>query len=397
MGKITFHFIGQTRRNESKEKKLRLKPFSLAVSALLLIISIACSKDPGAAPEPTTVAVSSIKLSRNAISLSVGETVVLTATVSPENASDKSVTWTSSDPNVATVADGKVSAIATGSATITARCGNVEAKCAVTVSPIEITAIQISKTAVSLSVGETVVLTATVSPENASDKSVTWTSSDPNVATVADGKVSAIATGSATITARCGNVEAKCAVTVSPIEITAIQISKTAVSLSVGETVVLTATVSPENASDKSVTWTSSDPNVATVADGKVSAIATGSATITARCGNVEAKCAVTVSPIEITAIQISKTAVSLSVGETVVLTATVSPENASDKSVTWTSSNPNVATVADGKVTAIATGSATITAKSNNGLHATCRIAVVSRDVPPGGSEGTGEEDWEK
>ena len=215
MGKITFHFIGQTRRNESKEKKLRLKPFSLAVSALLLIISIACSKDPGAAPEPTTVAVSSIKLSRNAISLSVGETVVLTATVSPENASDKSVTWTSSDPNVATVADGKVSAIATGSATITARCGNVEAKCAVTVSPIEITAIQISKTAVSLSVGETVVLTATVSPENASDKSVTWTSSNPNVATVADGKVTAIATGSATITAKSNNgLHATCRIAV---------------------------------------------------------------------------------------------------------------------------------------------------------------------------------------
>ena len=161
-----------------------------------------------------------------------------------------------------------------------------------------------------------------------------------------------------------------------------------------GEILELTATITPDDATDKSVKWTSSDTDVATVTDGKVTAVAAGSATITAQAGNVKAECTITVSPVEVTSISLNRTSATLSVGEILELTATITPDDATDKTVKWTSSDTDVATVTDGKVTAVATGSATITAYSNNGYSDTCRIVVVSRP-DAGGSEGTGEVEW--
>ena len=97
---------------------------------------------------------------------------------------------------------------------------------------------------------------------------------------------------------------------------------------------------------------------------------------------------------IAVSSVKLNKTSVTLSAGESVELTATISPENATDKTVNWTSSNTGVATVSDGKVTAVAAGSAIITARSNNGYSATCHIVVVSKP-DAGGSEGTEEEEW--
>ena len=125
-----------------------------------------------------------------------------------------------------------------------------------------------------------------------------------------------------------------------------------------------------------------------------MTAVAAGSSIITARSGNVKAECSVTVSPTEVISITLNKTSVTLSAGESVELAATISPENATDKTVSWTSSNTGVATVVDGKVTAVAAGTTIITALSNNGYSATCHIVVVSKP-DAGGSEGTGEEEW--
>ncbi len=207
--------------------------------------------------------------------------------------------------------------------------------------------------------------------------------------------MTALAVGSTTITAQCGNVKAECSVTVNPINVTSIRLNRTSVTLSTGETIELTATVSPDNATNKTVTWSSSNTSTATVTDGKVTALAVGSTTIIAQCGNVKAECSVTVSPINVTSIRLNRTSVSLSAGDIIELTATVSPDNATNKTVTWISSNTSIATVTDSKVTAVNIGSATITAKSNNGLSATCHISVVSKDVSAGGSEGTGEVEW--
>ena len=261
-------------------------------------------------------------------------------------------------------------------------------------SPVAVSSVKLNKTSATLSVGEILELTATITPDDATDKSVKWTSSDTDVATVTDGKVTAVAAGSATITAQAGNVKAECTITVSPVEVTSISLNKTSATLSVGEILELTATITPDDATDKSVKWTSSDTDVATVTDGKVTAVAAGSATITAQAGNVKAECTITVSPVEVTSISLNRTSATLSVGEILELTATITPDDATDKTVKWTSSDTDVATVTDGKVTAVATGSATITAYSNNGYSDTCRIVVVSRP-DAGGSEGTGEVEW--
>ncbi|MBR5324198.1 MAG: Ig domain-containing protein, partial [Muribaculaceae bacterium] len=147
-----------------------------------------------------------------------GDVYNLTATVSPEDAADKTVTWESSNTNVATVENGKITAVGVGSATITAKSGKVQAKCIVTVNPVEVTAITLSQTLVRLTQGKTYNLIATIAPSNATDKTVTWESSNTNVATVENGKIIAVGVGSATITAKSGNVQAVCTVRVKSLD-----------------------------------------------------------------------------------------------------------------------------------------------------------------------------------
>ncbi len=331
---------------------------------------------------PPEVKPEKIELSHETLSLEKGESVTIMATVMPEDATDKTVSWTSSDEAVATVdAEGKVTAVALGEATITATCGEVSTYCTVTVVATPAESITISQETATLKVGETVELTATVMPENATDKTVLWTSSNEAVATVnAEGKVTAIALGEANITAKCGEVSTYCTVTVVATPAESITISRETATLKVGETVELTANVLPEDATDKTVSWTSNDEAVATVdAEGKVTAVALGEATITAKCGEVSTYCTVTVVATPAESITISQETATLKVGETVELTATVMPEDATDKTVSWTSSDEAVATVdAEGKVTAVALGEATITAKCGE-VSTYCTVTVVA------------------
>ena len=159
-----------------------------------------------------------------------------------------------------------------------------------------------------------------------------------------------------------------------------ISLNKDKLSLVEGKSETLTATVTPSNATNKSVTWTSSDTKVATVSNGKVTAVKAGTATITAKTSNGKtATCTVTVKKktVSATGISLNKTKLSLVKGSSATLTATITPSNATDKSVTWTSSNTSIATVSKGKVTAVKAGTATITAKTSNGKTATCTVTV--------------------
>lgn len=163
---------------------------------------------------------------------------------------------------------------------------------------VEVAGITLDQTAATLTEGETLTLTATVSPDDATDKTVTWSTSDASVATVANGVVTALAPGTATITAKAGDKEATCVVTVEKkvIAVSGIALDQTAATLTEGETLTLKATVSPDDATDKTVTWSTSDASVATVADGVVTAVAAGTATITAKAGEHSATCVVTVT-----------------------------------------------------------------------------------------------------
>ena len=163
------------------------------------------------------VPVTSVTLDRATLTMTEGDTQTLSATVKPDNATDKTVTWTSSNTSVATVDGGKVTAVAPGTATITAKAGDKTATCAVTVEKkvVPVTSVTLDRTTLTMTEGDTQTLTATVKPDDATDKTVTWTSSNTSVATVDGGKVTAVAPGTATITAKAGDKTATCAVTVN--------------------------------------------------------------------------------------------------------------------------------------------------------------------------------------
>ncbi|MDE6017468.1 MAG: Ig-like domain-containing protein, partial [Muribaculaceae bacterium] len=160
--------------------------------------------------------VTSVSLGEDTLSLTEGENATLTATVAPENATFKDVTWTSDNEAVATVKDGVVTAVAAGSATITATADGQSATCTVTVAAkvIAVTGVTLNQETLSLTEGENATLTATVAPVNATDKDVTWTSDNEDVATVENGVVTAVKAGTANITAAAGGKSATCAVTV---------------------------------------------------------------------------------------------------------------------------------------------------------------------------------------
>lgn len=240
-------------------------------------------------------------------------------------------------------------------------------------------------------------LTATVSvTPSTADKSVTWESSNTSVATVSTtGLVTAVAQGTATITAKSNLDNTKsgsCAVTVNapatPIPVTSIALNKTSAAVSISGTETLTVSYTPSDANTGlGITWSSSDPTVATVNNGVVTGIKAGTATITATSeGGKTATCAVTVQAVAVTDVTLAPTIASVRVNNTTSLTATVQPANATDKSLTWSSSNPAVATVNNGTVTGVSAGTATITVTTvDGGKTATCAVTVTdAAPIPP-------------
>ncbi len=234
----------------------------------------------------TTIAVTGVTLTPATASLAVGATQQLTATVAPSNATNKSVSYTSSNTAVATVSTaGLVTAVAAGTATITVTTqdGAKTDTSAITVV-VPITGVTLTPATASLIVGATQQLTATVAPSNATNKSVSYSSSNTTVATVSTtGLITAVAAGSATITVTTqdGAKTDTSAITVV-VPVTGVTLTPATASLIVSATQQLTATVTPSNATNKTVSFSSSNTTVATVSTtGLVTAIAAGSTTIT--------------------------------------------------------------------------------------------------------------------
>lgn len=363
----------------------------LAALALLL----ACNK------QPETISVTGITVNPTSAELTEGESVTITATVAPSDATNKNVQWSSSNPDIqvsngtvttsfkpgaATTSVGGRLVLGKGTITATTEDGGKTATCEITVfaKTIAVTSISMSTDELFLEKGQSFKLEATVLPDNASEKTVQWTSSDTSIATVdQNGTVNAIAAGKTTVMASAGGVSASCAVTVVFIPVSSIYLDQNSVTLEIGETVTLTATVSPKEATDKTVRWTSSDESVATVdQSGQVTAVNSGSATIKAVAGDYAASCAVKVI-VPVASITLNKTELTLLVGDTAQLEASILPENATDKTTVWDSSNPNVATVDDGRITAVSFGIAVITAQA--GYHLDNCVVTVLTDSPEG------------
>ena len=344
-------------------------------------------------PESLLVDVTEVRLNKNKMTLEKGTRETLTATVFPDDATNKSLVWTSSNKNVAIVnANGRVTGLSAGKATITVTTVNAgeTATCEVTVTEPEIISVKgvtLNKTNLAMEKGDAQVLTATLNPTNSTNKNVTWTSNNDNVVVVnQNGKVTAIGEGTAVVTVRTedGGYTASCNIRVSlpNTNVTGVVLNKTGMTLKKEDEYQLRADVIPYNATNQKVSWSSNATQVATVdQEGKVKAVGAGKATITVTTadGNYKATCVVTVeSEVKVTGIKLDRNTVNMKYGRVIELKATIEPENATNKDITWTSNNEEVATVSGGRVYSINPGKATITATTVDGNYkATCEVTV--------------------
>lgn len=332
--------------------------------------------------------VSSVYLNKSSASIQINNTVYLSATVYPSYATNKKLVWSSDNSSVASVnQNGVVTGYKVGTATITAKANNgVKATCKITVTGIKVQNLSVKMDNLYVK-GKNVKLVATVSPSNATNRKITWSSSNTRVATIdQDGTLHPLSYGTTKITATCANNEASYTKEIKVSEydpIDYVYLSSYSKSLTVGDVWTLQGFVSPSYANNTKLTWTTSSPWVATVQNGTIKALAEGTTTITATSHDgKKATCTVTVKGVPVSRVTLSKTTLSMSVNSIYskhwTLTATVSPYNASNKNVTWTSSNTRVATVtSSGYVTAVSPGTTVITAKTSNGRSAYCTVTV--------------------
>ena len=343
--------------------------------------------------QPTNVPVTGVTVTPNAIPMWVGTDTSFTVNVSPEGATNKN--WTSSTSNASIASlSGKstIHAVAPGTAiiTVTTEDGKKTATITVTVTQ-QVGEIRLSADKTTLKVGGTAKVTANVLPENASNKGVTFTSSHSTVATVdANGNVQAASAGTTTITATAADGKGAYGTITIKVEdmATGVTLSPTSKELKVNETAQLAASVLPATA-NQGIKFTSSDETVATVSEtGLVTARKEGTAVITATAADGSEKSASCTIKVGATAVDVPVTGITLDQPEITIevlkdakqLKATVEPANATNKDVVFSSSNTNVAVVSNtGLVTAINNGTATITvtSKENPSIMAKCLVKV--------------------
>ena len=331
------------------------------------------------------ILVFSIAVSPSTVSMTVSQTRQITATISPSNVANNTLSWSSSNTGVATVSSsGLITSVAAGSATITVQAtdgSNVYNTVPVSVSanPIIITGLSLIPSSTTLAPGATTQISAAFVPSNATNKTLTWSSSNTAIATVnSSGLITAVAAGTANIFATStdgSNRTATCTITVA-VAATSISLDRTTTTMHPGNTLTLVATVLPSNATNKTVTWTSNSTKATVNASGTITAVSVGSAVITARCGSLTATCAVSIT-VAVSSVSVSRTSASIGVGRTQLIVATVLPSNAGMKAVTWSSANPSIAIVSSsGLITAISPGSTTITVQTVD-MARTATVAV--------------------
>lgn len=331
---------------------------------------------------------SKVSLSASKSTLGIGETSSVNASVSPSNSCSTSVTWESSNPSVVQVNGGQISALNFGTATITATTFNGKVG-SVKITVKERVAESVKITGIDeqdkvLLVGDFVQAGAEIIPENVDNPTITWTSSDPEIATVEAGRVDALSSGKVTITAASSNGKTS-SVELEIHEIIAEKIVICAANTyKVGEKANLSIEFIPADTSSKEIQWESSNETIACISDdGLLQAISPGEVTITAIQKDTRASAQIKVTPIEVEEVRI-ETADDfkgrLKIGETTQITAVVIPENATYRDVTWSSSAPEVAEVdSNGIITAKAAGKVIIDAKTVDGKESFITIKVVS------------------
>ena len=329
------------------------------------------------------ILVKSIKINNSKERLYIGDNYSLKVTINPNNATNQSITFISSDNNVASIdKNGRIVAKKEGTVTITAKSSNGKiSSFKLTIMSVPVTQIIINKAEETISIGKSFNISTKILPSNATDQSLTYISNNNNVVTVdKNGKVTGIKPGKATITVKSNNgVTATCNVIVSDILPQSISFKSLSLKLVEGESKSLDYSIKPDNATNKKLIWNSSNESIVTVNNGIVTAKKSGKSVITAYSEinkNVKSEMLIEVTKreIDIESISLNKTEIETYEGNKVSLSVIVIPSNATNKTISYTSSDSNIASVNNkGEVTAKKVGKAIITAKSSNGKIAKC------------------------
>ena len=325
-------------------------------------------------------------------SIVVGGSTQLSASVRDASGAElpgRLVGWTSSDDAVAIVSStgantGRVTALKTGTVTITASSEGKSGTATVTVTVAPVATVSVTPPTASLTVGQTVTLTPETRDAGGNvltGRPVTWSTSNAAVATVTQGVVTAVGPGTATITATSEGKTGTATITVSAVPVATVTVAPGTLPLQVGQTGTLTATTrdAANNVlTGRDINWSTSNAAVATVAQGVVTATGPGTATITAASEGKTGTATVTVTAVPVATVSVTPLTVSLTTGGTQQVTATPrdAQGNALARPVTWQSANTNVATVQGGVITAVGPGSTTVTAASE-GKTGTVTVTV--------------------
>ena len=357
------------------------------------IIEIGCD-DNKCKPIPKEI--ESIAFDDNKVSIKKGDSLKLIVSINPVELSSSKLTWKSSDENIVTVDEnGIIKGIKNGKAIITVTTPNGKtATCTVEVvnDSVDVKKINLSVPKNTITVGSVTQVKAKVEPSNATNRELIWTSSDPSVATVdSNGIVKGIKNGVVTITAKTkdGKVVASIKLTVKVPEpvVENIKFSQDNISIKKDDTLGLTVIVTPSELSSSKLTWKSSNESIVTVDEsGKIKGISVGTATITVTSSNgktATCKVNVTEEAIEVQEIVLTPLEKTIGNGRTTQVIADILPENATNRELVWTSSDPSVATVdANGVVKGIKDGIVTITAKTKDGRVVASTKIIVDENI---------------
>ncbi len=370
---------------------------------------------------------SDFSLPREEITLALQSTYQVEIIQNKKVAENQNFEWMSSDEKVVTVDEsGNITAIGRGSSTITVKSKKTQKEKSMVVTAIDILiqSLRFEKEKITISVGEEKTIFPIINEDPTILANLDWASTNESIVEVdQQGHIKGLQAGKSTILVEAPNENIRAEITVevkdnkessskpsnkpsnsntssnshtnsnsqsnSNVSVTGVTLDMTSVTLKVGEKKKVTATVKPQNAKNKSVSWSSSNPSIATVENGVITAIKEGKCTITVETkdGKKRASVAVTVekgaeNEISVTSIALNKEQLSLEVGATSTLQAIIKPENATNKKVIWSSNNVGIAKVENGVVTAVKAGTAIITVTTSDGkLKATCTVTVKEKE----------------
>lgn len=315
----------------------------------------------------------------------IGDTFVLASQIVPENVDDPSIVWSSSNDEIATVSNsGSVQLLSAGKVEIRATASNgVSGKVGITVKEKYVETVDIAEDEIDALLGDEIPVVAVVSPSDATYPKLVWTSEDPAVASVSDdGKISALACGETVITATSTNgIHDSVAVRISEIKASSLEIDGPD-SILLGETATLSGIFVPANTTDQRIEWSVNNPSVASVSDeGVLTTKNAGTATITATQKDVSAVYTIEVLPIDVEEIIITASVKgTINKEDTIELYAEVLPQNATYPEITWSVSNPEIASIDEnGVLTALKGGTVTVIATSADGFSSEYEVRVSS------------------